>query len=151
VFAFGNVGDMPVTGNWFGKTSAAGFPQFQAGGVRTYCNPTCTGGPFLWLLDSGIAGTVTGGVGNPGTLAGGVTGTHAVGNLPGIAFGGATGDIPVTGDWYNTGTWQFGDFRSGFLWVLDGGAPLAPQASHFVGFSFAYGGIAGDKPIVGKW
>jgi hypothetical protein len=151
VFAFGAPGDVPVVGNWNGKTSAAGFAMFQAGMVRTYCNPTCTGGPFLWLLDNGTAGTVTGGVGSPGTLSGGVTGAHAVGNLPGMAFGGGTGDVPVTGDWNNTGVWQFGDFRSGFLWVLDGATPLTPQAGHFVGFSFAYGGIAGDVPIVGKW
>jgi hypothetical protein len=94
------------------------------------------------LLDNAVAGIPTNVTPQTG---------HAVGNLPGIAFGGGAGDIPITGDWYNVGVIQFGDFRSGFLWVLDGGTPLAAQNGHFVGISFAYGGIAGDKPIVGKW
>jgi len=100
------------------------------------------GGPFLWLLDGAI----------PGTPANVTPATgHGVGNLPGIAFGGGVGDKPVTGDWYNTGTIQFGFFRQLFLWVLDGASPLAPQSAHFDAAVFAFGGLAGDLPIVGKW
>jgi hypothetical protein len=76
---------------------------------------------------------------------------HTVGNLPGTAFGGVAGDIPVTGDWYGTGVAQFGDFRQGFLWVLDPAIPTAPQAYHGIGMVFAYGGLSTDKPIAGKW
>ena len=145
VFAFGAPGDVPVVGNWYGMKSTQGSPISQAGMVRTYCtgNPCVPqGGPFLWLLDSGVPGTAA----NVTPQSG-----HAVGNLPGIAFGGAVSDKPITGDWNNTGVYQFGDFRAGFLWVLDGAGPLAAQNSHFVLASFAYGGLSGDVPIVGKW
>jgi len=145
VFAFGAPGDAPVVGNWFGNVSAAGFPISQAAQVRTYCSGTpCVpvGGPFLWMLDQGTPGTAA----NVTPQSG-----HGTGNPPGTAFGGAAGDVPVAGDWYGTGVTQFGFFRAGFLWVLDAAAPLAPQSSHFAGFTFAYGGLAGDKPVVGKW
>lgn len=32
---------------------------------------------------------------------------------------------------------------------LDGAVPVAKN-SHFIGISFAYGGLAGDKPIADK-
>ena len=144
VFAFGGPGDVPVVGNWFNQVNATtGASISQAGMVRTYVvNGVAQGGPFLWLLDSGISGTPT----NVTPIA-----SHAFGNLPGTAFGGATGDVPVVGDWNNNGVTNFGFFRAGFLWVLDGAPPSAPQAGHFIGFNFAYGGLANDKPIAGKW
>ena len=151
VFAFGSPGvgsapvaDVPVVGNWNGRVSAAGFPISQAGGVRTYVNSSnvASGGPFLWLLDAAVPGTAA----NVTPKA-----AHGLGSNTPIAFGGGAGDIPVAGDWYATGTVQFGDFRQGFLWILDGATPLAPQSSHFNGFVFPYGGLSVDKPIVGKW
>ena len=76
---------------------------------------------------------------------------HNYGNV--FAFGGAPGDIPIVGDWYNTGISMAGVFRGtpNFLWVFDNAVPLAPQSAHGPGTVFAYGGLAGDKPIVGKW
>jgi hypothetical protein len=75
---------------------------------------------------------------------------HGIGNTP-VAFGGFPGDIPVVGDWFNTGVTQFGMFRQGFLWMLDSAVPTAPQASHVAGIVVPYGGLSIDKPIVGKW
>jgi hypothetical protein len=156
VFAFGSPGDFPVVGNWYNQTNGSNAIS-QVGMVRSYIvNGVAQSGPFLWMLDSGIAGTVT------STTVGGVTTTttnvtplsgHVFANAPGTAFGGGMGDIPVTGDWNNNGVYNFGDFRAGFLWVLDGAPPTAPQNAHFLfgGTGFAYGGVAGDKPIVGKW
>jgi hypothetical protein len=149
VFAFGSgsaPADYPVVGNWNGFVSAAGFPVSQAGAVRTYCvGSPCvpSGGPFLWMLDSVTSGTPTNvtPLASHGTLANGF----------GTAFGGGTGDIPIAGDWSGTGLSQFGFFRQGFLFVLDGAPAMAPQASHFNLFNFGYGGLAGDKPIAGKW
>jgi hypothetical protein len=144
VFAFGGApGDVPVVGNWYGKSSAGGFPISQAGMVRPYSPfgaPVTA--PFLWLLDIAVPGT-----------ANNVTpqSAHAIGNLPGIAFGGFPGDMPMTGDWFNGGVTQFGVFRQGFLWMLDGALPVAPQAAHVAGLVFPYGGLAIDKPIAGKW
>jgi hypothetical protein len=214
VFAFGGAkGDVPVVGNWFKVVSSTGFAITQVGMVRTYQG---SGSPFLWLLDSGIAGTSTNltPLANQGNWSAGIAynandvvlfngssyisqcptvstpfgtacpqtaynlnhtpsaglpwmlitqlpnSTHQFGNCVGAncgtAFGGIPGDIPVVGDWYNTGVVQFGDFRQNFLWVLDVAPPLAPQGSHLPGFVFPYGGlfvggVLVDKPIVGKW
>jgi hypothetical protein len=161
VFAFGSPGigailpDVPVVGNWFGRVNAVtGKPISQAGAVRPFSNSGIpTSAPALWLLDSGlpgtVAGNVVGGVGTPTPQSG-----HAIGNLPGIAFGGSLGtspDIPVVGDWFNLGRTQFGDFAQGFLWVLDGTPAQSAQAAQCNGGVFAYGGLAGDKPITGNW
>ncbi len=158
VFAFGSPGsatiqaDVPVVGNWFGRVNAiTGRPISQAGGVRPFSSGTVqTSGPALWLLDSGIPGTVAGavagGVGSPSAQS-----THIIGNAPGVAFGGSMGDQPIVGDWFNIGVTQFGDFAQGFLWVLDAATPTAPQASQSNAFVFPYGGLSVDKPIVGKW
>jgi hypothetical protein len=99
------------------------------------------GGPFLWLLDTAIAGTPTNV--SPQSAHGFING--------GIAFGGAPDDVPVTGDWYGTGVVQFGMFRGGFYWVLDTAGPTSTQDSHAVGLAFPFGGAPGDRPIVGKW
>ena len=77
---------------------------------------------------------------------------HNYGNV--FALGGAPGDIPVVGDWYNTGISMAGVFRglpNNFLWAFDQAVPLAPQSAHGLGQVVAYGGLKGDIPIVGKW
>ena len=68
-----------------------------------------------------------------------------------FAFGGIAGDVPVVGDWNNTGFAKAGVFRLGFFWVVDnnGSAPMVLGSSQLVAFPF--GGIAGDVPVVGKW
>ena len=201
VFAFGGPGDTPVVGNFSGRVSASNFPIAQAAVVRPaggaacgappQSTATCT--PFLWIMDSGIAGTTNQVTPQPnaGTWAVSTTyskddvvlyngslyvsmsnfnlahvptagspwilvnvptvNIHTQGNV--FAFGGAPGDIPIVGDWYNTGIYSAGVFRGtpNFLWVFDTAVPLAPQSAHGPGTVFAYGGLAGDKPIVGKW
>jgi hypothetical protein len=71
--------------------------------------------------------------------------------LPVFAFGGIPGDLPIVGDWTGDGITKAGVFRDGFLWVLDGADATAPQASHFVLFGFAFGGVTGDVPVSGRW
>src|SRR5262245_60182731 len=48
-----------------------------------------------------------------------------------------------------TMTAKIGDFRNGFLWILNaqGNAVYQPGVDHVAGF----GGIAGDLPITGNW
>jgi hypothetical protein len=141
VFPFGVKGDAPVVGNWYGKVSESGYRIDQVGMVRPYVvDNVAKTGPFLWLLDSAIAG-------NPANVT--PPASHAIGNLPGTVFGGAMGDVPITGDWVGSGISQFGVVRGGFLWILDTAAPLAPTQS--IGIVFPYGGLPGDVPIVGKW
>jgi hypothetical protein len=123
-FPYGGVaGDVPVTGDWTGNGIA------KVGVVR----PFQTGGtPAFWLLDA--------------------NNDHAIdtGDLI-FAFGGITGDVPVVGDWNGTGFAKAGVYREGFYWVVDnnGSAPTVPGSSQVV--AFAYGGAAGDIPVVGKW
>jgi hypothetical protein len=67
-----------------------------------------------------------------------------------LAFGGLTGDVFVTGDWFNTGTSSGGLFRNGFR-VLVAALPGAPQPYHLPGLTFGYGGAPGDVPVTGRW
>ena len=85
------------------------------------------GPPFFWVHDNSPA--------NAGNC---------------FPFGGLSGDVFVTGDWYNTGTSAAGVYRSGY-WVLDAALPGAPLANHAVGLAFGYGGVAGATLVTGKW
>ena len=59
---------------------------------------------------------------------------------------GQAGDIPVAGDWTNTGVKRIGVFRSG-LWILDtNGDGILGAGDKVVSF-----GQTGDVPIVGDW
>ena len=95
------------------------------------------GNPFYWVLDGGAA--------NAGAAA-------AANHQPGFTFGfgGADGEVLVTGDWYATGISAATAYRSG-LWVFDAALPSAPQASHVPGMTFGYRGLPGDVPVTGKW
>lgn len=157
VFAFGSAGnatvpaDVPVVGNWFGFVNpSTGKPISQAGTVRPFVNAADTlalSGPALWLLDIATPGTVSGTTGSPTAQS-----NHGLGNAPGVAFGGSLGDVPIVGDWSNTGLTQFGDWAQGFLFVLDNAPATAPQSGHgLLDIVFAYGGLTIDKPIAGKW
>ncbi len=59
---------------------------------------------------------------------------------------GQTGDVPIMGDWNNTGTTKIGVFRNG-LWILDSNGNQRYDATDRQ-FTF---GQAGDVPIVGDW
>jgi hypothetical protein len=127
--------DIPVTGDWNGSgTTKVGLYRAAPG----------TSQPFLWVLDTtGAQAFVAAGPG--------VTNSSMV-----FAFGGIAGDVPIVGDWSNTGATNVGVFRSGFFWVENTtfntkvsatGTPAAGDT--LVGFGF--GGIALDQPVVGRW
>jgi len=133
-FPFGGIGgDVPVVGAWTGKNTRVGVVRkYAPGGVPT-------GNPFYWVLDAG----------DPNS--GGAPANHQpdFGRL--FAFGGLSGDVFVTGDWYNTGTSAAAVYRSG-LWVLDPALPGQPQNDHSQPpLTINYGGATGDVPIAGKW
>jgi hypothetical protein len=112
-----------VTGDWTGDGKA------KVGVVRVFYPG---GTPAFWILDA--------------------NNDHGIdtGDLI-FAFGGITGDVPVVGDWNASGYAKAGVFRDGFFWVVDnnGSAPTVLGGSQVEGFAF--GGIASDVPIVGKW
>jgi hypothetical protein len=71
-----------------------------------------------------------------------------------FAYGGVAGDVPVVGDWSGNGVTKVGvvrPFQSGgtpAFWLLDANNDHAIDTGDF---TFAFGGIAGDVPIVGDW
>jgi hypothetical protein len=72
---------------------------------------------------------------------------------PRVYYFGVAGDRPVVGDWTGTGQSKIGVYRNG-LWILDtngNGAWDAGDSGFASGFSFAFGGIGGDIPVVGDW
>src|SRR5262249_37372807 len=98
-----------------------------------------TGDPFFWVLDAGAAN------------AGSSPDNHQPDLARCFPFGGITGDVFVTGDWYSTGTSAAGVYRNG-LWVLDPALPGAPVANHLqTPMTFNFGGVPGDVPVTGKW
>ena len=50
---------------------------------------------------------------------------------------------------FNMGRTKVGVFRMGFFWVLDTNGNQSLDAG--IDQAFAFGGITGDKPVVGKW
>ena len=121
-YAFGGVaGDVPVVGDWTGSGTTK-IGLFREGS--------------FWILDANGDGIIDN-VNQPG-------GDQA------LAFGGIADDVPVVGDWNADGRSKVGVFRSGFLWVLDYNGNqqfdgIGPDRA------FAFGGLSGDKPVVGKW
>ena len=123
-FAFGGVaGDVAVVGDWDGD-GRSNLGLFRQG--------------FFWILDYNGNGTIDN-VGVPG-------GDQA------FAFGGIAGDVAVVGDWNANGKDKVGVFRAGFFWVLDAnGNTMFDGTGAGQDLAFAFGGIAGDKPVIGKW
>jgi hypothetical protein len=119
--------DIPVVGDWNNDGTT------KVGVVRAAgSSPN-----FLWILDQ------------TGARAFIAAGTNASTVFP---FGGIAGDLPMVGDWNNSGTAKVGVFRLGFFFVLDVNGDRAfsltavpPDAA------FAFGGIAGDIPVAGRW
>lgn len=114
--------DIPVVGDW-NKTGTT-----KVGVVRAAPG---TSQPFLWILDT--------------------TGAEAFSSSSTVfAFGGIPGDVPIVGDWNNTGNTNIGVVREGFLWIESpANMPAAPGAT--LGAVFPFGGVAGDQPVVGRW
>ena len=123
-YAFGGVsGDLPVVGDWTGSgTSKIGL--FRQG--------------FFWILDANGNGTLDN--------------VNGVGGDQAFAFGGIQGDVPIVGDWNGDGKSKVGVFRDTFFWVLDGnGNRQFDGTGPGQDLAFPFGGIPGDKPVVGKW
>jgi len=62
---------------------------------------------------------------------------------------GATGDVPVSGDWDNDGADEIGVFRSPGIWILDYNGNFGwdgTPTDKIYGF-----GATGDNPVIGKW
>jgi len=122
-YAFGGVsGDVPVVGDWTGAgTSNVGIVRYG----------------YFWILDANGNGTFDG------------TGP---GQDYAFAYGGIPGDVPVVGDWNGSGTSKVGVFRFGYFWVLDAnGNHQFDGTGPGQDLAFPFGGIPGDKPVVGKW
>lgn len=122
---FGGVaGDVPVVGDWDGN-GTANLGLFRSG--------------FFWILDVNGNGQLDN-VNQP-------NGDRA------FALGGLANDVPVVGKW-TTGDnrSKAGLFRGGFLWILDANGNSAFDGTGAgQDIVFAFGGIAGDKPVVGRW
>jgi hypothetical protein len=135
-FPFGGVaGDVPVVGSWTGGKKA------RVGVVRKYVPAgTPVGNPFFWVVDAGDPDA-------PMTVA-----AHQPDIPHCFPFGGADGDVYLSGNWYGTGISVAGVFRHG-LWYLDTANPGDPLPNHSaIGlFTFPFGGALGDVPVVGKW
>jgi hypothetical protein len=60
---------------------------------------------------------------------------------------GQAGDIPIVGDWTNTGVQRIGIFRSGQWWLDVNNDHTWTQAQDAV-FTLGEGG---DRPVIGNW
>ena len=90
----------------------------------------------FWILDANNNGTYDG---------------IAFGQDKFYGFGGSVGDLPVAADWNGSGTTKIGVYNNGF-WVLDYNGNgsydgTGPGGDRFV----AFGGQAGNQPIIGRW
>lgn len=120
--------DIPVVGDWDLNGSA------KVGVVRAAPGSSQ---PFLWILDTTGAQAYV----PSGPLASTV-----------FAFGGIQGDVPLVGDWTNSGNTNIGVFRDGFLWVEDTTANMPNLPTVFDTLVvFGFGGVAGDLPVAGRW
>jgi hypothetical protein len=127
-FVFGEAGDMPVAGDFFGNgVVEMGVFRCVTGAA------TCQ-----WYVDANNNGSWDG-----------VSGGDALWNF------GIPGDIPVVGDWTGDGTSKIGIFRcpaagstAPCLWVLDAGNNHTYDPATAV---LAYYGLTGDLPVVSNW
>jgi len=166
-FTFGGVaGDMPVVGHWFPAPGTNPVLD-QVGVVRCYApSGSCQSYPFFWVLDGtyafdhfqsdhvpGTGGIPTAGE-SPGqcaqyydavclTPAPFVYGGYGPSNQSDWASA-TWRDMFVTGDWLGTGVSMPGLYRQG-AWIED------QDFSHTGNTYYGFGGLDGDKPLVGKW
>ncbi len=123
VHFFGQPGDIPVAGDWFG-TGVISIGVFHCAPGATLCQ---------WMIDANNNGTWDG-----------VAGGDALWNF------GIPGDIPVVGDWTGDAISKIGIMRCNAdpcVWVLDAGNRHVFDASA----RFARFGVAGDIPVVNDW
>jgi len=166
---FGSPGDLPVAGQWDGKGKAK-IGVFRpstrmwyldnGNGMWDGCGTDLCQGPFGSRGDRPVAGDWT----NTGTTKIGVyrprTGMWYLDNGNGMWDGcgtdlcqgpfGSPSDLPVAGDWTNTGTTKIGVYRPGTrMWYLDNGNGMWDGC----GTDLCLGpfGSPGDRPVAGDW
>jgi subtilisin len=167
---FGIFGDLPVMGDWLG-TGVATIGVFRPGTGRWYIdldeNGTWSGcgldrcwGAFGFSGDLPVAGDWDGqgqakiGVFRPST------GRWYLDNGDGIWSGcdtdfcigpfGSSGDLPVVGDWTNTGKDKIGIYRpSTGMWYLDDGDGIWNGCN--TDLCKGPFGSSGDLPVAGDW
>jgi YVTN family beta-propeller protein len=66
-----------------------------------------------------------------------------------ISWGGVPGDLPVVGDWNNSGSTKVGIYRDG-TWYLDRNGNGSWDGCG-TDACVSWGGVPGDVPVVGKW
>lgn len=120
-FTFGTPTDLPVVNNWSGTGNVDQIGVFRCTTAGVSCS---------WIVD------------NVGT------GVYSTSD-PVYTFG-APGDLPVVGDWNDNGQRKrIGVYRpSTGQWYLDVNGSNAYAPNDIVG---VFGGVPGDKPVVGKW
>ena len=167
---FGSPGDLPVAGQWDGQgKSRIGVFRPSKGmwyldngnGIWDGCGTDlCIIGPFGSSGDLPVAGDWT----NTGTTAIGVfrpsTGMWYLDDGNGIWDGcgtdlcigpfGSSGDLPVAGDWTNTGQTTIGVYRPGTrMWYLDTGNGIWDGCE--TDLCIGPFGSSDDLPVAGDW
>jgi subtilisin len=167
---FGVSGDLPVAGDWLG-TGVTNVGVFRPGTGRWYidldgngiwsgCDLDGCWGEYGLRGDLPVAGDWNGngtesiGVFRPSTgmwyLDNGNGTWNGCGTDMCIGPFGAPGDLPVAGDWTNTGTAKVGVYRpSTGMWYLDDGN----GTWNGCGTDICIGpfGASGDLPVAGDW
>ena len=171
-FGFGGngVGEVPVYGDWNGdgRTKIGYFYQgrwvldYNGDGVFTFAADKFYTSFAFAAGDKPVVGDWNGsGLTKIGIFRGGFwildyngNGTYdgvGVGGDKFYGFGGTPGDIPLVGDWNGTGFSKVGLYNNGFFTLdfngngsYDG---LGAGGDRFV----AFGGTAGNQPIIGRW
>jgi hypothetical protein len=163
-------GDVPVVGDWSGSgTTKIGiyrpstgqwFLDYNGNGIFDAGDKTYNFGGIAG--DIPVVGDWTGsGTSKIGIFRSGFfwildingDGAYDTGDQA-FAYGGVPGDVPVTGDWSGNGVNKVGvvrPFQTGgtpAFWLLDANNDHAIDSGDLI---FAFGGIAGDVPVVGDW
>ena len=120
---FGLTGDVPVANNWGGNG-----PVDQIGVFR--CPPASAPGVCTWFVDSN-------GDFNP------IAETQ-------YSYG-VTGDIPIVGNWFNTGRKRIGVWRNGQVILNQTGTNTFVYGIDFGSTGGANFGLPGDLPVIGFW
>jgi hypothetical protein len=160
----GDPSDIPVAGDWNGdgKTKVGLFRQglwiLDSNGDGVF--DPATDKTFSFGGEPGdvpVAGDWTGsgeskiGIYRQGSWILDMTGSGEYDPSLAFKFGGVPEDVPVVGDWNGDGRTKVGVFRSNF-WVLDAnGNREFDGTGRGQDLVFPFGGLAGDKPVAGKW